>query len=239
MQAALLNNVAHADLRIDTRRGAHLGDAVMCALAFPQEFRSLQAHYPLVFQKTADGAGFQPVALFGFQEGQNLFLGPDGWDAATLPMAIEHQPFLIGRSAGDAGDELMVHIDLDSPRVSRSVGEPVFLPLGGHTDYLERISTLLGTLHEAVQQLPAFIDALLRHGLLEAFVLDIELADGSPSRLAGLYTVHEDRLATLDAVALAELHADGHLLPIYMALASLSQLRGLIDRQNRRLAQAA
>lgn len=232
MQAALLNNVAHADLRIITTRAAHLGDAVMSTLAFPQEFRNLQAHYPIVFQKSADGSSFQPVALFGFQEGQNLFLGPAGWDAHYLPMAIEHQPFMIGLS----GDEMVVHVDLDSPRVSHSEGEAVFLPLGGHTDYLERISSLLLAIHEGVQQTPAFIAALLQHDLLESFVLDVELDDGSQSRLAGFYTIHEDRLAALDGAALAQLQQDGHLLPIYMALASLSHLRDLIDRQNRRLA---
>jgi SapC len=232
MRPVLLNNVAHADLRVRTDRSAQLGDDLMCALAFPQEFRSLQAHYPLVFQKTADGTSFQPVALFGLQEGQNLFLGPDGWDAPCLPMAVEHQPFLIGTS----GDELLVHVDLDSPRLSLSEGEPVFLPLGGHTDYLERITALLAAIHEGVQQLPAFIDALLRHQLLESFVLDIELDNGTQHRLAGLYTLQEDRLASLDGPALARLNEDGHLLPIYMAMASLSQLRGLIERQNRRLA---
>ena len=232
MPAALLNNVAHADLRIITRRAAHLGDAVMSALAFPQEFRSLQAHYPIVFQKTADGTSFQPLALLGLQQGQNLFLGEAGWDAPCLPMAIEHQPFMIGLS----GDELVVHVDLDSPRVSHSEGEAVFLPLGGHTDYLEHINSLLLAIHEGVQETPAFIAALLQHDLLESFVLDIALDDGSQSRLAGFYTVHEDRLAALGGAALAQLQQAGHLLPIYMALASLSQLRGLIDRQNRRTA---
>ena len=70
----LLNNIDHKDLRVDTRRGAALRRRRDVALTFPAEFRNIQAHYPIVFRKTADGA-LQPIALFGFEEGQNLFLG--------------------------------------------------------------------------------------------------------------------------------------------------------------------
>lgn len=229
--SVLLNNVDHQALRVVTQRGAPWGDNVMSSVVFPAEFRNLQAHYPIVFQKTADGTAFQPVALFGFSEGQNLFLTPQGWDAACLPMAVERQPFMIGR----AGDELMMHIDLASPRVSETAGEPIFLPLGGHTEFLERMTTLLLAVHEGVQATPAFVQALLAHDLLESFVLDVELDDGTQSRLAGLYTIHEDHLAALGAEALDQLHRAGHLQAIYMVLASLSNLRSLIDRQNQAL----
>jgi len=233
--SVLLNNAAHNDLRIITTRGAAWGDDVMSTVVFPAEFRSLQAHYPIVFQKTADGTSFQPIALFGFQDGQNLFLGPQGWDAHYVPIAIERQPFLIGRS----GDDLLVHVDLDSPRVSANEGEPVFLPHGGPTEYLERVNSLLLAIHEGVQGTPAFIDALLEHDLLESFVLDVELADGSQSRLAGLYTIDEDRLGALGGAALERLNRAGHLLSIYMVLASASNFRDLIERQNRRMAGIA
>ena len=124
---ALLNNVDHRDLRVITTRGAAYGDDVMCALTFPAEFRNVQAHYPIVFAKARDGT-FTPLALFGFREKQNLFLTPDGWDALYVPMMIERQPFLIGSS----GTGKVVHIDLDSPRVSRTTGELLFLEHGGN-----------------------------------------------------------------------------------------------------------
>ena len=224
----LLNNVDHADLRVVTRRGAELGDAVMVALTFPDEFRSLQAHYPIVFRKTPDGTTFVPMALFGLREGQNLFLGANGWDASYVPLAIERQPFLIGNSAG----EWVVHIDLDSPRIAPE-GEPVFRPHGGTTEFLERMSSVLLAIHEGLQRTPAFVAALLEHELLESFVFDVELPDGSQNRLAGFYTINEERLNRLDGAALERLHRAGHLQAIYMVLASLSNLRGLVDRLNR------
>lgn len=223
-----LNNIDHRDLRIDTRRAAALGDDVAFVPTFPAEFRDMQAYYPIVFRKDAQGT-LSPVALLGFQEGQNLFLDGERWDAAYLPLAIERHPFLIGRG----GDEITVHIDLDNPRVRSDAGEALFREHGGQTDYMERIASVLLTLHNGLQRVPVFVEALLAHGLLESFVMDVELDDGSVNRLAGYYTINEERLRALDAAALGELHVAGHLEPVFMAVASVSNFRGLIDRMNR------
>ncbi len=225
----LLNNVDHKDVHVITTRGAEFGDNVMLAITFPAEFRSLQAHYPIVFRKGADGTGFEAVALFGFQEGENLFLQQSGWDATYVPLTIERQPFLIGVT----GEEAMVHVDLDSPRISNSAGEAVFLPHGGNSEYLETINSTLLAIYQGLEMTPGFIAALLEHGLLESFVFDIELDDGSQNRLAGLYTINEDKLAALEGDAVARLHQAGYLQAIYMALASLSNFRALIERKNR------
>ncbi|HEY4368900.1 MAG TPA: SapC family protein [Steroidobacteraceae bacterium] len=224
----LLNNRDHKDLRVITARGADYGDDVMYAITFPGEFRSIQAHYPIVFRKTAEGE-FQPLALFGFQQGQNLFLGRDGWDATYVPLTIERQPFLIGI----ADRELMIHVDLASPRVSRTTGEAVFREHGGTTEYLERVNSVLLAIHQGLEGTAPFIAALLEHDLLESFVFDIELADGSQNRLMGFYTINEERLTALPGEVLESLSRAGHLQAIYMALASIANFRVLIERRNR------
>jgi hypothetical protein len=226
-----LNNVEHRDLRVDTGRGAALGDDLMLAPTFPDEFRNVQAHYPIVFHKDADGA-IQPVALFGFRRGENLYLDGCRWDADYIPLAVERQPFLIGAS----GTGLGVHIDLDHPRLRHATGEALFREHGGTTPYLDRMTSVLRTLHDGLQAVPAFTGALIQHGLLESFVLDVELGDGAQHRMAGFYAIHEERLRALDDASVIALHRASQLEPIYMALASLAQLRGLIERMNRRVA---
>jgi hypothetical protein len=226
--AVALNNIDHKDLRVITTRSAAYGDDVKFALTFPAEFRNVQACYPIVFHKTADGK-FQSIALFGFQDGENLFLGPDGWDAPYVPLTVERQPFLIGFR----DREPMVHIDLGSPRVSRTEGEALFRPYGGSSEFLERMSSVLLAIHQGLEAAPAFVDALLQHELLESFVLDVELNDRSQHRLTGFYTINEERLATLDSGALERMHKAGYLQAIYMAIASLSHFRDLIERRNR------
>ena len=228
MSNVLLNNIDHKGLRVITARSAAYGDDVKFALTFAAEFRNIQAHYPIVFHKTADGK-FQAIALLGFQDKENLFLGPDGWDAPYVPLTIERQPFLIGFR----DREPLVHIDLASPRVSRTEGEALFREYGGSSDFLERMSSVLLTIHQGLEAVPAFIDSLLQHDLLESFVLDVELNDRSQHRLTGFYTINEERLGTLDAGTLERMHKAGHLQAIYMAIASLSHFRDLIERRNR------
>ncbi len=224
----LLNNIDHKDLHVQTGRGAHFGDNVMSALTFPSEFRDVQACYPIVFRKAANG-GFEAHALFGFQEGENLFLGLHGWEAPYVPLAIERQPFLIGVN----GNELTVHVDLENPRVNASAGERVFLPHGGTSEYLEKVNSTLLALHQGLQQANGFLAALLELQLLESFVFDIELDDGSQHRLAGFYTINEEHLSALPGEALERLNRAGYLQAIYMVIASLSNFRTLIERKNR------
>jgi len=224
----LLNNVEHRDLRVITRHGADLGDNVMYALTFPAEFRNIQAHYPIVFAKFPDGK-FQPLAMFGFREKQNLFIKGETWDAPYLPMMVDRVPFLIG----NAQNGKVIHIDLDSPRVSRTEGERLFLDHGGNSEFLNQVSRVMGQIDEGIEATPTFIAALEEHNLLESFVLDIQFRDGTQFRFAGFHAIHEERLAKLDAAALGKLHARGHLQAIYMVIASLSNIRGLIERANK------
>ena len=227
--SVLLNNIDHKDLRIITTRSAELGDNVMYAITFPAEFRNLQAHYPIVFRKNAQ-AQFEPVALLGFQERQNLFLSPQGWDATYVPLTIERLPFMIGFGADR---EPMMHIDLSSPRISRSEGESIFREHGGNTEFLERMNSVLLAIHQGIASVAPFVEALLERDLLESFVFDIQLNDGSQNRLAGFYTINEERLLDLNGTVLERFNRAGHLQAIYMAIASLSNFRALIERVNK------
>jgi hypothetical protein len=226
----LLNNVDHKDLRVITTRSAQYGDDVMYAVTFPAEFRNIQAHYPIVFRKNAQGQ-FEPIALMGFQERQNLFLTSRGWDASYIPLTIERLPFLIGFSADK---QPMMHVDLDSPRISRTEGELVFRKHGGNTEFLERMSSVLLAIHEGIAAVQPFVAALVEHDLLESFVLDVQLANGSENRLAGFYAINEERLQNLGGEVLERFNRAGYLQAIHMAIASLSQFRALIERMNKR-----
>lgn len=192
---ALLDNVTHRALRVHTDRNAGLGDARQFALALPAEFRQLQAHYPIVFQ-AIDGS-YQPLALFGLEPDQNLFLQGGRWDAPVLPMSVQRDPFMIGRN----GDQLQLHVDMDSPRVVKpeegDVGTAVFMPHGGHSEHLDHVVSLLEHLHAQAQALPSFIAALMELELLEPFALEVSFSDGQQGRVG---PVHDQRRAPRRAV---------------------------------------
>ncbi len=232
---AILTADAHRDLRVRTDRAAALGDDVMLALAVPPEFRRLQDHYPILFRLDVERESFAAVALFGFEAGENLFLEDGRWDAGYRPLAIDVQPFLIGGRPGGFGAK-QVHVDLGSRRIDRTgEGVRLFDEDGRPTPYLERASELLGELDAGYGTYDGFFDALARYELLEPLSLDVRLEDGSTNRLVGFHAIDEERLRGLDGEALGDLHLNDHLLPIFMAVASLGRFSALIARKNRRV----
>ncbi|WP_111642175.1 SapC family protein [Marinimicrobium alkaliphilum] len=237
----LLNNIDHKELRVITKRAAEYGDQVMFSPTFPDEFRSVQAHYPIFFYKDNATGQFQAAAMFGFSTGENLFLSDRGWDATYIPLGIVRQPFLIGfqefQEDGVSKTQRVIHLDMDSPRISKTEGESLFLEYGGNSPYLEQVASALELMHQGFERAPTFIAALLEHELLESFSLDIELNDGSNHQLQGFYTINEDTLAKLGGDQLAALNEAGWLQPIYMAIASQSHIRDLIERKNLQMAR--
>lgn len=234
----LLNNVDHKDLKILTDRSAELGDNVWYAVTFPSEFRNLQRHYPVFFIKNPKSGEFQAVAVFGVEDGENLFLDENGWNASYIPLNIIRQPFLIGfqeqEKDGRVEREPVISVDMDNPRVNTERGEPVFLEHGGQSEYLEKINSILKLLHDGMRRSRPFLDTLRELDLLESFVLDVQLDDGSEHRLTGFYTINEDALRKLDGEKLEILNRRGYLEAIYMAIASMSNIPALLEKKNLR-----
>ncbi|MBB5714403.1 SapC family protein [Sphingomonas aerophila] len=228
----ILTSEEHRELRVSTTREAGAGDAVMSALVVPDEFRRVQNEYPILFRLNLERDRYTALALFGFENGENLFLDGDRWDARYRPLSIDIQPFLIGRPATEGG-EAQVHVDLDSPRIATGgEGVRVFDEDGRPTPYLETIAEQLGALDAGWRGSDDFFAALTRYDLIEPLTIDVTLDSGSEHRLAGYHGIDEDRLQALDASELGDLHEAGHLMPIFMALASLSNLAKLIARKN-------
>lgn len=231
----ILNAEQHRDLRIRTDASAEFGDAVMACLTVPDEFRRVQACFPIVFRRDLESDEFSALALFGFSNGENLFLDDGRWDAPYKPLAQAIQPFLVGRAADGEGQG-QVHIDMAHPRISTSgEGVRVFEDDGSPTPFLEKIAEDLGALDLGYRTSGAFYAALKQHDLLEPFTLEVPLKDGSKHSLVGFHIINEDRLRALDGPALEALHGAGHLMPIFMALASLSHFAELIARTNDRI----
>lgn len=227
----IVDSATHRDMRVLADHSAALGDAVMACLTVPDEFRAVQAEFPIVFRRDLESGTFSAWALFGFEDGENLFLAGDQWSARYKPLALAIQPFLIGR--GDA-EVAQVHIDMDHPRVTQAQtgGVRLFDEFGVASPYLEAIVEKLGALDSGYRGSADFHAALERYDLLEPFSLDVPLADGTTHSLVGFHIVDEERLAALAPAALADLHSAGHLLPLFMAVASLSQFSVLIARKN-------
>ena len=133
-----------------------------------------------------------------FSQGENLFLGEEGWQAPYIPAMIKREPFLIGfgHSAPGANDRArMLSLDMEHPRVNTEVGEPLFQPLGGRTEFLENAANLLETIYTGIDHTKAFCAALVEHDLIEAVTFEIELKDASRNQLVGFHCIAEEKAA--------------------------------------------
>lgn len=231
---AILNSDEHASLRVRSEHSAELGDAVMACFTVPLEFRRIQHDFPILFRRDEESGRFSAMALLGFESGENLFLERDQWIADYKPLAMAIQPFLVGRSA-QGETPVQIHIDLEHPRISRNdEGVLLFDSSGRPTPFLDQVGDMLEQLDIGYRTSGAFFSALERYQLLEPFALDVELHDGGKRRLVGYHLINEEKLRSLEPGIVAALHSEGHLMPIFMALASLSNLAKLVGLKSRR-----
>lgn len=225
----VLDNISHKDLKVITTRCEAYGDGVNFTTVMPSELRQLQSDFPLFIRKTQDSGSWEIIALFGLEQDENLFLADNGWQAGYLPLTLERQPFLIGFGPDD---NPMVHIDMDSPRISEREGEPVFLAQGGNSPYLLRISSVLKAIHEGHEHTAAFTKTLDNLELIEPVALTVELNNGEKLTLEGLHTVNEEKVAALQGAQLSEFHGQGYLQLAHMMMASINNMSTLIAKKN-------
>lgn len=235
-QYQLLNNVAHQNLRILTRRGVELGDAVGGCVVYPTEFNELQKYYPILFQSTDDGA-WLTIALFGFEPNENLFLSADKWRVPYIPAVIEREPFVIGMQERSSGNvEPVVHLDLDSPRISKdNEGESVFLPFGGNSPFLERITNVLSVVHEGVVEAERMLSEFKRLDLIERITLDIEFSNSVHYKNSHYATISKEKLIALPDAEVANLHRSGILRYAYLIIGSITNIQQMVDIKNSQL----
>ena len=239
----LLDNVTHKDLRVIPQYSADFGDNVASVPVFATELANVIKHYPVLFYPTDKTArDFTMVALLGLEAGENLFLNEtlpesyqalrqqSGWAADYVPATVARGPFAIGLH--ENGNQVMVHVDASHPKLSTEQGKPLFLPKGGNSDYLNRISSILAVIHNGVQVTSDMVSMWHAMGLLEPMTVDIELVDGSKHTLGGHFAVSEEKVAALSATDLHTLHQHNYLQGLYLAMTSLNNLQTLIDLKN-------
>lgn len=237
--AVLLDNVTHKDLKVRTGYAAEFGDNINLVQVFPTEFAFVQREYPILFRKGVSG-DLEAVALLGLDKQENLFLDGDGWGARYVPAIQRRGPFLIGvhpnKDNKSAAEELMVHVDLDNPRISMTEGVPVFLKHGGNSPYLERATRMLQMIAHGAEFSKPMFTAFEEAGLIDEMVAEININDQMSYKLPDFYIINQDRLAELDGKTLESLNRPGYLQLAMLLVTSLGNVNWLIELKNRKIA---
>jgi hypothetical protein len=160
------------------------------------------------------------------------------WRANYIPGVIARGPFLIGfqdqEIDGEVRKEPVIHVDMEHPRVSRTEGEPVFLPQGGNSPYLDYIANVLRGIRDGIEVSKAMFAAFLEFELIEPVKVEIKLNENEGYSLVGLETINQTKLAALDGAALEKLNKAGFLQGAFLVAASLSNVQRLMAIKQRK-----
>ncbi len=235
-----LNNKSHQDIKVQTKHSALLGDAIASTLTFPTEFGDVHSEYPILFRKDPQTNEFCSIAVFGFEQGENLFLQDEHWHANYIPAAVKKGPFLIGfqdqTQQGGNKEEAVINIDMDNPRISKTEGEAVFLSDGSPSAYTEQMNSLLHSIQQGIEFSKAMFSAFNEFELIEPVTVDIELNNGQKLQLQDNYTIYEEKLASLNGEALEKLNKAGFLQAAFLVVASLNNIKKLVELKNKQSA---
>ena len=233
-----LDSEQHRNLRVVTKRGAEYGEDTHIVPVVADELRILALEYPVVLMKDQASGRFGMCALLGFENGENLFLDGEKWDAVYLPLHLRWQPFSLSYTARKDGvpdpASLVISLDMDSKRVQEHEGEVLFNEDGSQSTFLQSVNDLLSGIEPAAATTEVFIDALADHDLIEAAQLDVQFGGGEQKRFEGFYSVDSDKLGKLEGEALADLYKRGFLQGAWLMLASLGNIQKLLVRKGRR-----
>ena len=125
-------------------------------------------------------------------------------------------------------------VDPAHPRLSRSAGEPLFLPHGGNAPVLERYLQVLRTLHGGLGLNDDVFAAWLDAGILAPVKVDVQIDDATGYDIPDLFSISGEALAGLDGAVLASLNESGYLALAFQVLTSLGNMPHLIALKNRK-----
>lgn len=238
MTLSILSSDQHRALAVDTRARPEYGDLVNRAIALSAEFNELHREFPLLLRKTDEAPGFVAHAILGFEKGENLFVDGDRWITASMPATLARGPFSLGYIRAEEGSEepaeVKVMLDEQHPRV-RADGQPVFLPLGGETPYLQGIKRVLQTVDAGLRADRVFYRELVAMDLLEEVKIEISVFPELRYDFSGYHSISQEKLAALDAEQVFRLHRLGLLSLVYFLISSLGNFQKLMNLKIARL----
>jgi len=238
MTLSILSSDLHRSIAVDTRARPEYGDTVNRAVVLSAEFNELHREFPLLLRKTDEAPGFVAHAILGFEKDENLFVENERWIATHVPASLARGPFSVGYIRGDEGDDspagIRVMVDDQHPRLKPD-GQPVFLPLGGESPYLDGIKRVLQTVDAGLRADRILYRELAALDLLEEVQISISVFAELRYDFSGYYAINQEKFAALDAEALLKLHRLGILGLVYFLISSLGNFQRLVNLKIARL----
>jgi hypothetical protein len=227
----LLDRARHRKLRVRPGSSFAFARAANALHLAGAEFNEACKEYAIVFTRGAAGQ-VAPVVVLGLRQRENLFVDGEGsWDAHYIPAFVRRYPFVLTELPGQA---LGVCIDESYAGLGEDEGEALFDAQGQDTPFLGNAVEFLTQYQREAVRTQAFCQRLEDAGLLAEMNARADLVDGRSFTVQGLLVVDEKKLLDLPDPSALAMFRSGELHLVSLHLASLSNLRRLVERQAQR-----
>lgn len=201
------------------------------------EFAEAAREYPVVFVRAA-GQPLRPVALLGVRAGENLFVDDQGkWDARYIPAFVRRYPFVLAEGAEPG--KLVVCIDDSCPALNADHGELLVNAEGKLEPRMNEVMQFLNNFQQEFARTELITRQLDELGLFVQQGARFDTSAGQTFQLNDFYLIDETKFGKLGDEQLPALFRSGALGLAYLHLASLGNMRKLLDRVTERSARQA
>ena len=201
------------------------------------EFAEAGREYPIVFIRGQDKQ-MRPVALLGVRNGENLFVDGQGkWDARYIPAFARRYPFVM--ADGGANGQLVVCIDESCPALNAKHGELLINAEGKLEPRMNEVMQFLQNFQREFVRTEAITRQLDDLGLFVQQGARFDTPAGETFQLNDFYLIDEAKFGQVADDKLPQLFRSGALGLAYLHLASLGNMRKLLDRLSARSAPQA
>jgi hypothetical protein len=238
----LLDPARHRGLKMGTLADFSITKGMHGAFITVTEMPQAALEFPIVFihsgERDASGRPtVSPIVLLGLAVNENLYVDGARWDARYIPAFIRRYPFLTAtlRNAGATG----VMVDRAWSGFSEQEGEALFEADDQPAPALQRAMEFLQMFETEAQRTRSFCARLAELDLLREMKADATLPKGETLSVDGFLVVDEEKLHKLAESVVIEAHRNGMLMLLHLHLASLSNMRQMVERKARRAAAVA
>jgi hypothetical protein len=195
-----------------------------------EEFPMAQRNFPIIFSQGNEAV---PLALFGLNEGVNVFVEADGRldTPVYIPAYARRYPFMLARLQPDA-EELSLCFDPSSDLVGQfEEGAPLF-DNGEPSEATKGMLQFCEQFEMAGQKTAGFVAELNKHGLLIDGEVSVQPEGAAqPFIYRGFRMVDENKLREMRGDVLRTWTQNGLLPLIHAHLFSLDLVRDIFARQ--------
>lgn len=192
------------------------------------EFAEAAREYPIVFIRGQDQQ-LRPVALLGVRNGENLFVDAQSkWDAGYIPAFVRRYPFVM--ADGGTNGQLVVCIDESCAALNAEHGELLINAEGKLEPRMNEVMQFLQNFQQEFARTELITKQLDELGLFIQQGARFDTSAGETFQLNDFYLIDEAKFGQISDDKLPQLFRSGALGLAYLHLASLGNMRKLLDR---------